>query len=243
MHVLTKDSVGLLGCIEGGDIPHFTWDDLRGVSPTGYRYECLPYLDGLATAYSIHTELTALLAKIPSYVTSSAATAAEILSAQYRLLAFRSLNQQGVSRDSDLWDPFENFSRCSHRQIVEECLSIGALLYLSLFQPGTTLTSVRPVNYTYLLRQLQHGANLLFCRRAILWDSALLTWLLFLGEIFSLPHDDVGLGARHQLRTVTAEIGISSWEEMRTSLSALCWTQSVQTECYRALWEEISIAS
>lgn len=231
--------VGLLGCIERGDMPHFAYDDLRVPKHAGCESELPPYLNGLAKAYKLHPQLMEILADIPIYVASPEAATVEISSMHYRLLSLHSMNRHRDLDSADLREPFECPPTYAQRRIIEECLSIGAFLYLSLFQHATVLTSIRPIKYHYLLGQLQSCADLLFNYKIIPYGSVLLVWLLFLGEIFGLPHGSERSRTRAQLRAITAEMRISTWDEMIASLSTLCWTRSVYTECYRSLWEEI----
>lgn len=109
----------------------------------------------------INQGLLNLLGEIPAYIASQTANG-ETPSLHYRLLSFYFETQHANTDSSPLRGRFHCHSPRKQRQIIEESLLVGALLYLSLPHLPTVLPSVRPVNYEYLLSRLEACTGLLF---------------------------------------------------------------------------------
>lgn len=216
--------------------PYRTFPSLPSKAPRPHSaYPILLHnVTTLAKVYKINQGLLNLLGEISAYITSQTANI-ETPSLHYRLLSFYSETQQVSIDISPLNGRFHSHSPLERQQIIEESLLIGALLYISLPHLRTVLPSVRPINYEYLLSRLDVCKGLLFDfdYNTVPQHAILLLWLSFLGEIFSSSPCAARYRFNARLRALTAEMSISTWEDMTSALDALWWIEPVYDEFYR----------
>jgi len=125
----------------------------------------------------------------------------------------------------------------TQRQVVEGSLLLGAFFYLSLPHIPAVMPLTRPINYEHLLHHLANYVDLLFEHYPRPEHSTLLLWLLFLGDIFSSSSQAAASKFRMRLRVIITEMCISNWEDMRSTLNALWWIETVYDDPYRQVWE------
>ncbi|RDW80267.1 hypothetical protein BP6252_04905 [Coleophoma cylindrospora] len=215
-------STELIGCIETGSVPRFTFDDGPTIiGPSISLTSLTPGIQSLTKNHLLDRSLFALLMELENYsrdfenktqLTVDLEPAVVYL--RYRLLS---------GSDDNL--------NTEHRSVVQQAIRIGAIIYLDglLGQPP-----IRGIDYTVMLLRLQ--VYLLRFQTTCVTTKDLLLWLLFMGGSISGNRCRGWFTAK--LLDVTTQAGINVWDDAKRLLTRFWWVESLHEGPWQQLWEE-----
>ncbi|RDW92649.1 hypothetical protein BP5796_02043 [Coleophoma crateriformis] len=219
---VTQDTE-LIGCIETGFVPRFTFvDGPTTIGPSISLTSLTPGIQSLTKNHLLDRSLFALLMGLENYsrnfedktaLTVDLESTAVYL--RYQLLSWTDHN-----------------SSTDQRSVVQQVIRIGAIVHLDslLGQP-----SIRGIDYTVMLSRLR--AYLLRFQTTCVATRDLLLWLLFMGG--STSGNPCRAWFIAKMLDVTTQAGINVWDDAKLLLMRFWWVESLYEGPWQQFWEEV----
>ncbi|KAF8860638.1 hypothetical protein BDZ45DRAFT_688206 [Acephala macrosclerotiorum] len=241
---LTKMEVGiqlklhradLLGAVDFIEPPFFDRENSLPDIPS--RYKEPPKERGEAMAALLNTlPISEELHDALAYMHSLSIVVSRILASSTICIGAQQVSWQKHAytlRYSLLRDLGKCNSQDEERQVLDETLRIGALLYVQATPQEFPFSAVGPAKLLRRLKELVLGIQMWNER-----EGSLVVWLLFMSGISARKGEDK-VWFVSQLEKLTARLSILDWELVRGRLETLWWVGPVHEKPCKTLWDEV----